>query len=133
MKRIEFMCDGCDKIEYAKLDSVRTIDFMMEGWLTHRIVAHENGSEAYEITSDLCPVCSENLRRAINPANWPRMKAASNEPLQNPPRSQRFSSRSLDADIGESAPLKRTDSVFNPTSFSGQALGGFNNVKLQTR
>lgn len=84
-----------EAVEFAALEWVHwfnndTINFLMEGWLTHRIVTHENRSEAYEITADLCPICLENLRRAINPANGPRNKAASNEPRQNPPRSQRF-------------------------------------------
>jgi len=61
------------------LASVHNIDFMMEGWVTHRIVAYENGVEAYEVLADLCPKCSENLRQAVNPTNWPRMKAPSRE------------------------------------------------------
>jgi len=76
MKRVEFVCDGCDSTESMTLPAARDIDFVLDGWVTHRIVAYENGSQAYEVSPDLCPKCSENLRRAINPANWPRMKAS---------------------------------------------------------
>lgn len=75
MKRIEFTCDGCDSVEFIDCASLSSLDVMLDGWVTHRILAHENGAAAYEILSDLCPKCSENLRRAINPANWPRIKA----------------------------------------------------------
>jgi hypothetical protein len=79
MKRFEFRCDGCDTVEHVNLSSVQNIDFMLDGWVTHRIVAFENGEEAHDILSDLCPICSENLRRALNPANWPRMKATARD------------------------------------------------------
>ena len=73
MKRLEFTCDGCDLIKHITLPPGGNADFALQGWVAHRLVAHENGSQAHEIFADLCPQCSEKMRHAINPANWPRM------------------------------------------------------------
>ncbi len=72
MKRIEFTCDGCDLVERVALPADGNANFMFEGWTAHRVIAEENGSATYDISADLCPRCSEKIRHAINPANWPR-------------------------------------------------------------
>ena len=76
MKRLEFTCDGCDLVKHVLLPPNSKADFLLEGWVAHRLISEENGSVAYEISADLCPGCSDKLRHAINPANWPRMDAA---------------------------------------------------------
>jgi hypothetical protein len=75
MRRLEFICDGCSLTKHVELPSGAKPNFMLEGWVAHQVVAHENGESAYEISADLCPECTEKFRHAINPANWPRMDA----------------------------------------------------------
>ena len=72
MKRLEFTCDGCDLVKHCEVAPSGNTDFMLEGWVAHHIVSHENVSPAYDVVADLCPSCTEKLRLAINPANWPR-------------------------------------------------------------
>jgi hypothetical protein len=76
MRRLEFTCDGCNFVKHADLPNGVNPDFMIEGWIAHRLVAHENGVSAYEISADLCPECTEKFRHAVNPANWPKMDAS---------------------------------------------------------
>jgi len=75
MKRIEYVCDGCDLVMHAEFPTDGGTDSMLDGWILHRIVRHENGRVVGEVVADLCPSCSDKLRHAINPANWPRMDA----------------------------------------------------------
>jgi hypothetical protein len=51
-------------------------NFLPEGWISHRLASEENGAIVSQITADLCSSCSEKLRHAINPANWPRLDPA---------------------------------------------------------
>ncbi len=73
MRRLEFTCDGCNLVKHASVPNDMGADYMPEGWVIHQLVAHENGSKAYEISADLCPDCSVKIRHAMNPANWPKM------------------------------------------------------------
>ena len=73
MKRLEFTCDGCDLVNHCEMPPSGNADFMLDGWVAHHIISHENGSAACDITVDLCPSCSDKLRHLINPANWPRV------------------------------------------------------------
>jgi hypothetical protein len=76
MKRIEFTCDGCDLVMHADLPSDGRIETVVDGWVAHRVTCHENGVAVREISADLCPGCTEKLRHAINPVNWPRQSAS---------------------------------------------------------
>jgi len=74
MRKLQFVCDGCDLVDYAdKLPS--NMDFMLEGWVAHHLSLRENDSPTNEIMADLCPSCSEKLRNAMDPRNWPRVDA----------------------------------------------------------
>ena len=73
MKRLEFICDGCDLVEHVALPSENITDMTLPGWSAFQVVVRENNSQPDEIYSDLCPSCSNKMRLAINPANWPRM------------------------------------------------------------
>lgn len=75
MKRLEVTCNGCDHVEHVNLPVSDQIDLMFDGWISHRAVVYENGLDSYEIAADLCPECANKMRHAINPANWPRIKA----------------------------------------------------------
>jgi hypothetical protein len=81
MKRLEFTCDGCDLVEHVVLPPGRgaVAELALDGWVAHRAVLHEGNAEPYEIFADLCPRCMEKMRHAINPANWPRIKAVTKE------------------------------------------------------
>lgn len=80
MRRLEFTCEGCDLVEEIVLPSGGGLaDVAFNGWIAHRAVVYEGGSEAYEISADLCPKCVDKMRHAINPANWPRIKAAAKD------------------------------------------------------
>ena len=55
MKLLEFTCDGCDLVEHCEVPPSGNIDFMLDGWVAHHIVSHENGSPAYDVAADLAP------------------------------------------------------------------------------
>lgn len=132
MKRLEFICDGCDYVDHVALETVNGSDYMLKGWVTHRIVAHENGTQTYEIIADLCPNCSENLRRAINPANWPRMRSTLNEPYRNevPKRHAGSMEQGLGSDELAS---RRSDHSVNSSTGASSVLRETRNVRLQSR
>jgi hypothetical protein len=75
MRRLVFTCDGCDLNEHVILPPGGDPDNMFKGWISHRLVAYENGASTDNISADLCPDCSNKLRHAINPTKWPRMDA----------------------------------------------------------
>jgi len=83
MKRLEFTCDGCDLIKHVEMPPSGDVDIMLHSWIAHHIIAQENDSPAYEVFADLCPGCSEKLRRAVDPANWPRNDTAPRDLEQN--------------------------------------------------
>jgi hypothetical protein len=76
MKRLEFTCDGCDLVEHGRVPVGGKADFALDGWVEHHAVVHENGAPTYENAADLCPICAEKMRHAINPANWPKLDPA---------------------------------------------------------
>jgi hypothetical protein len=73
MKHLKITCDGCDRIEEVVLPLGQETNFTVSGWVAHHAVLDENGSLIFENWGDLCPVCAEKMRHAINPSNWPRM------------------------------------------------------------
>jgi hypothetical protein len=80
MKRLQFICDGCDLTEYVTFPGKHQANFMFEGWVAFRVTAQENDAESYEISSDLCPRCAVKMRHAVNPANWSEaIRAAQND------------------------------------------------------
>ena len=81
MRRLEFICDGCDLVEHVALPSDNKTDMTLPGWTTFQVVVRERNSEPDEISSDLCPGCSAKMRVAINPANWPRTEPPVRRPV----------------------------------------------------
>jgi hypothetical protein len=73
MRRLEITCDGCDVTEQVIVPVGDKTDLAFNGWVAHHVVVRENGAPTYENAVDLCPVCAEKMRHAINPANWPKL------------------------------------------------------------
>jgi hypothetical protein len=80
MKRLEFACDGCDTVSHCDVPpSGNVADYMLDGWTSNRIMLEENGSRVIDLAADLCPVCADNLRSAMDPSRWPKV----NDPMKN--------------------------------------------------
>jgi hypothetical protein len=97
MKRLECTCDGCGRVEFYALPEFVEISELREiptiGWVYHRIIAIENNSAPVEVKAELCPRCTENLRRALNPVAWPKLRSTAVESRveefpSSPPREQ---------------------------------------------
>jgi hypothetical protein len=130
MKRLEFICDGCDFVDHIGVENVQNLEYMLKGWVTHRIIAHENGSQAYEILADLCPNCSENLRRAINPANWPRLRSSRSDSYGGE-IPQRRDANEEGRHAPELVPAKRAD--YSSAAPVGNSLLRERNPRIQAR
>lgn len=74
MRRLEFTCDGCSRIQHvampdrAVLPRDGRIGIAPEGWAAQPASIRENGAESHE--ADLCPECIEKMRRARQLLRW---------------------------------------------------------------
>ena len=63
-------------VENSAIPPQGTEYFIFQGWTAYRAVVSENDSDPYEISAELCPKCVGKMRKAINPADWPRTRPA---------------------------------------------------------
>ena len=55
MKRLEFTCDGCDLVKHCEVPPSGNADFMLDGWVAHHIISHENGSASMRYHGGFVP------------------------------------------------------------------------------